>query len=73
MAYMSHLPPAAPPGSAWNYNSGETNIAGALIEGATRKSLAAYLLEKLWSRLGVEDDATWWTESSGGMGLAVRG
>ena len=34
LAYMKHLPRAAPAGSVWNYNSGETNIAGAVVEGA---------------------------------------
>jgi hypothetical protein len=46
---------------------------GALIEGATHKPLATYLSETLWSRLGMEENATWWLESAGGMGLAGSG
>jgi CubicO group peptidase (beta-lactamase class C family) len=35
--------------------------------------LAAYLSDTLWSKLGIERDATWWTESPGGMGLSGTG
>jgi CubicO group peptidase (beta-lactamase class C family) len=73
MAYMSTLSKAGAPGSIWNYNSGEANIAGAILEGATRRPLATYLSETLWSQLGMERDATWWTESPGGMGLSGVG
>ena len=73
MAYMATLSRAGPPGSVWNYNSGEANIAGAILESATSKPLAAYLSDTLWSKLGMERDATWWTESPGGMGLSGTG
>jgi CubicO group peptidase (beta-lactamase class C family) len=73
LAYMKHLFRAAPAGSVWNYNSGETNIVGAVVEGATHMSLASYLSKKLWSRLGMEEDAFWWTESPDGMGLGGVG
>ncbi len=73
MAYMATLKAAAPQGSVWNYNSGEANIAGAVLEGATHTPLAAFLSETLWSPLGMENDATWWTESPGGMGLSGVG
>jgi CubicO group peptidase (beta-lactamase class C family) len=73
MAYMRTLTRAGAAGSIWNYNSGEANIAGAVIEGAAGKPLATYLSETLWSRLGMERDATWWTESPGGMGLSGVG
>ena len=73
MRYMSALPRAAPPGSVWNYSTGETYIVGALLEGATRLPLASYLSQKIWSRLGMEHDATWWLESPNGMGLAGTG
>jgi CubicO group peptidase (beta-lactamase class C family) len=73
MAFMKTLTRAGAPGSMWNYNSGEANIAGAIIEGATGKPLATYLSETLWSRLGMEQDATWWTESPHGMGLSGVG
>jgi CubicO group peptidase (beta-lactamase class C family) len=73
VAYMNALPRAGAPGSIWNYSSGESFLVGALIEGATRKPLATYLSETIWSRLGMEQDATWWVEAPGGMGLGGSG
>jgi CubicO group peptidase (beta-lactamase class C family) len=65
--------PSSFPGTVWKYNSGETNIVGAVVEGATHMHLSSYLSAKLWSRLGMEEDAFWWTESPGGMGLGGVG
>jgi CubicO group peptidase (beta-lactamase class C family) len=73
VAYMKVLPRAGAAGTIWNYSTGESFLVGALIEGATHKPLATYLSETLWSRLGMEEDATWWLESAGGMGLAGSG
>jgi CubicO group peptidase (beta-lactamase class C family) len=73
LAYMNALPRAGDAGSIWNYSTGETYIVGATIEGATHKPLATYLSETIWSRLGMEEDATWWTDTAGGMGLAGSG
>jgi len=73
VSFMKELPRAGAPGTIWNYSTGESFLVGALIEGATHKPLATYLSETLWSRLGMEKDATWWLESPGGMGLAGSG
>jgi CubicO group peptidase (beta-lactamase class C family) len=73
VAYMNSLTKAGPPGSIWNYSTGESFLVGALLEAATHKPLATYLSETLWSRLGMEQDATWSLESPGGMGLAGSG
>ena len=73
VSYMNALPRAGAAGSIWNYSTGESFLVGALLEGATHKPLATYLSETLWSRLGMEQDATWWLESPGGMGLAGSG
>jgi CubicO group peptidase (beta-lactamase class C family) len=73
VAFVKALPRAGAPGTIWNYSTGESFLVGALIEGATHKPLATYLSETLWSRLGMEQDATWWLESTGGMGLAGSG
>jgi CubicO group peptidase (beta-lactamase class C family) len=71
--YMSALPRAAAPGSVWHYSTGETYVVGALLEGATHKPLATYLSEKIWKRVGMESDATWWLDAPNGMGLAGTG
>jgi CubicO group peptidase (beta-lactamase class C family) len=73
VAYMNTLSKAGPPGSIWNYSTGESFLVGALLEAATHKPLATYLSQTLWSRLGMEHDATWWVEAPGGMGLAGSG
>ena len=73
LPYMSALPRAGAPGTIWNSNTGETFVVGAVLEAATHKPLATYLSEKIWSRWGMEHDATWWLESPNGMGLAGGG
>ena len=73
LAYMNALQKAGAPGSVWTYSTGESFLVGALLERATHKALATYLSETLWSPLGMEKDATWWTESPGGMGLSGSG
>jgi CubicO group peptidase (beta-lactamase class C family) len=73
LAYMNTLSRAGAPGSIWNYSTGESFLVGALLEAATHQPLATYLSQNLWTRLGMEHDATWWLESPGGMGLAGSG
>lgn len=71
--YMNALSRAAPPGTVWNYSTGETYVVGALLESATHRPLATYLSEKIWSKVGMEQDATWWTEAPNGLGLGGTG
>ena len=73
LAFMNSLPKAGTPGTIWNYNTGETFIVGALIEGATHKPLAEYLAEKIWKPWGMEANAKWQLESPNGMGFAGGG
>ena len=70
---MAGLPRAAEPGSRWNYSTGETHIAGALVRAATQCSLADYFSERIWSKLGTESDATWWLESPDGLEVGGSG
>ena len=59
VSYLRKLPRAAPPGTRWNYSTGETNLVGVLLARATGKPLATYLSEKIWAPAGMEQDATW--------------
>ena len=59
VSYMRKLPREAPPGQKWLYKTGETNLLGVLVSEATKKSLAAYLSEKVWASYGMEQDASW--------------
>jgi CubicO group peptidase (beta-lactamase class C family) len=40
LPFMSALPRAGAPGTIWNYNTGETFVVGAVVEGATHQPLA---------------------------------
>ncbi len=64
-AYMRRLSRAHEPGTHWNYNTGETNLIGVLVERAVGRPLSDYLSEKLWQPYGMEADATWVTNESG--------
>ena len=76
--YMKTLPRAAAPGSRWLYSTGETDLLGVLLRRATRKTLADQLSSAVWSRAGMERDATWIATSTrqsgeefGGSGLSA--
>jgi len=73
MRYMASLPSIAPPGTVWNYSTGETHVVGALVRAATGRSVAQYLSEKIWSRIGTEADATWWLDAPAGLEVAGSG
>lgn len=73
LALMARLPRAAPPGSRWNYSTGETHVAGALLRAAVRTPLADYLSDRIWARFGMESDATWWLESPDGLEVGGSG
>jgi CubicO group peptidase (beta-lactamase class C family) len=59
VSYLRKLPRAHPPGSTFNYNTGETDLVGVLVSKATGKTLAQYASEKLWKPYGMEQDAAW--------------
>lgn len=70
---MSHLPRAGAPGKVWNYSTGETHIVGALVRAAVGKPVADYLSERIWSKAGMESNATWWLESPAGLEVGGSG
>jgi CubicO group peptidase (beta-lactamase class C family) len=71
--FVATLPRAARPGTEWNYNTGETYVLGALVRAAVKRPLSQYLSEKIWSSFAMEQDATWWTESPGGVEFGGSG
>lgn len=71
--HMNSLGRVGPPGSVFKYNTGDSYVLGAVTEAAIGGSLADYLSEKIWSKAGMERDATWWLDSPGGMVLAGGG
>ncbi len=65
VSYLRALPREVPAGTRWNYSTGETNLVGVLVGEATKKPLAQYLSEKVWSRAGMEQQATWILSKTG--------
>jgi CubicO group peptidase (beta-lactamase class C family) len=65
VSYMRKLPRAAPPGTHWNYSTGETNLVGVLVSQATKKTLSAYVSDKVWVPAGMEQQATWLLSKTG--------
>lgn len=49
----------AEPGARFNYSTGETHLAGAVLRGAIGNNLANYLHQKMWEPFGMEADANW--------------
>jgi CubicO group peptidase (beta-lactamase class C family) len=79
LALMRSLKAEHKPGSCFNYNTGDSYILGSLISAATGMTLADYMSETIWSRLGMEFDAFYTLESEGGQeiggsraGIALR-
>ena len=54
------------PGIKFNYQSGNSQILGFIIEKATGKSINEYAAEKLWIPLGARNDAFWSLDKEGG-------
>lgn len=54
------------PGKLFNYQSGNSQILGFIIEKATGKDLTRYADEKLWRPMGAESDAYWSLDEQNG-------
>ncbi len=65
VSYMRKLPREVPAGTKWVYKTGETNLIGVLVSSATKKTLSAYLSEKIWAPFGMEQDGSWLLGSTG--------
>jgi CubicO group peptidase (beta-lactamase class C family) len=63
--YMSRLARVHPPGTMFNYNTGETDLVGILVSNAVGKSLSDYASEKIWKPYGMGQDAIWMVDPAG--------
>ena len=66
----------AEPGVKFNYNTGETNLTGAVLRAAIGNNLSTYLTDKIWIPFGMESDANWLQEAPlmgerGGTGISA--
>jgi len=73
MAVMHSLPRAAAPGTVNNYSTGETQVAAEILRRAVGRPLATYLSDRIWSRFGMETDASWWLDSPDGVEIGGSG
>lgn len=67
MEYIRNRPRVAAPGSVFNYANGDSYVLGAVVAGATGKTLSDYLSEKIWRPVGMEADAYWMLDAPGGL------
>jgi CubicO group peptidase (beta-lactamase class C family) len=63
--YLGKLPRVAKPGERFNYNTGETNLVGALLRAAIGNNASTYLSLKIWQPFGMEADANWMLDPLG--------
>jgi CubicO group peptidase (beta-lactamase class C family) len=71
VAYLGRQPRKAPPGTVFNYNTAEADIAAAVLRAATGRTLSDYLTEKVWQPFGMQADGYWMT--MGGSDLERAG
>lgn len=64
--YLGAKEQVAEPGEVFNYNTGETDLVGALVRAAIGNNLTTYLTHKIWQPFGMEADANWATHGPGG-------
>ncbi len=55
-----------PSGKRFNYQSGNSQLLGFIIEKATGKSVSAYCEEKIWKKIRPESDAHWSLDKENG-------
>lgn len=64
--YLGGLPRVATPGTVFNYNTGETNLAGEILRAAIGNNASTYLIHRIWQPFGMEHDANWLTSGADG-------
>lgn len=64
---MSSLEVINPPGKAFNYLSGDTELLAMVLMRATGKTLSEYASEKLWRKIGAVHDALWSLDRENGI------
>lgn len=55
----------AKPGTQFQYSCGDSETLGLVLYDVTGERLATYLSEKIWRRIGTEEDASWAIDTSG--------
>ena len=64
--FLGNKERVADPGEVFNYNTGETDLVGAIVRAAIGNNLSSYLEYKIWQPFGMEFDANWATHNDAG-------
>jgi CubicO group peptidase (beta-lactamase class C family) len=56
-----------PPGKAFKYLSGNSQLLGIILQKATCSTLSEYMSEKIWQPVGARDEAIWSLDHEDGM------
>lgn len=64
LVYPEERPVAHPPGTVFNYSSGDAMILAGIVEDATEEPMRDYAEEHLFGRIGMEK-ADWWEDAAG--------
>jgi CubicO group peptidase (beta-lactamase class C family) len=67
--YVLNLKLKQEPGTEFNYNSANSQLLALVLERATGTTLSSYLEQKLWTKIGMEYDATWSIDRKGASGM----
>lgn len=70
--FIASLTREREPGTLNHYVSMDTQVLGMVLAAATNRSITDYMEEKLWHKLGVEQNAYWLVDSKG-MEMAFGG
>ncbi|MBI1835946.1 MAG: serine hydrolase [Flavobacteriia bacterium] len=60
------------PGKRFEYQSGNSQLLGFILEKATKQDLAAYCQEKIWDKIGCEQNAFWSLDKKDGDEKSVE-
>jgi len=67
--YVLDLKLKQEPGKEFNYNSANSQLLALVLERATGTTLSSYLEQKIWTKIGMEYDATWSMDRKGPLGM----
>ena len=65
--------PGVAPGEVWSYNTGGAWLVGAVLEHATKMTIARYLETRLWSRFAMQSDGVWQALVKGEIDMGGHG
>ena len=68
--HMGKLPAKGPPGSIYNYNTGEIYLLGSILSRATGQTLSELMSQRLWNAIGANESAYWMLNATDGLETA---